>query len=490
MTEAAWQKGSDLLTRIAAFAKDARHWNQHTFGNIHQRKEKLLQGIERLEQRMNGDAENWRLTKLRAELEEVLLQEEILWCHKSNMEWNTSGDRNTKYFHARVMRRRRRNQISSLRNSNEEWTDDPDELKGTTRDFYVALYTDDGVAMITILHGFPTLPTTDWKNLDKNFSIDVLHEAIRAMGPFKAPGVDGLNPLFYQRFWSLVGPDVLNFAASCWSDPSKIHILNQATLVLIPKVMSPSLIQHFRPISICNVGYKLITKCLAYRIKPLMPKLVHETQTSFVPGRHITDNVCILQEVVHSMRAKMGRTGWMIFKIDLAKAYDRIRWSFVRDTLQAARAPISFVDLAMECITTSRMRIQWNGGLTDEFTPTRVLRQGCPLSPYLFTLCMERLGHLIHEAVTHDQWQPIQQSQSGPDLSHIFFADDIILFGVASIAQVSVINKTVEDFGAASGQQISKPKSRVSFPKMLPLPWWPRSAPVWTSPRPKILGAT
>ncbi|CAL1382606.1 unnamed protein product [Linum trigynum] len=116
-------------------------------------------------------------------------------------------------------------------------------------------------------------------------------------------------------------------------------------------------------------------------MKPLMTQLVHETQTSFVHGRQITDNICILQEVVHSMRAKTGRFGWMTLKIDLAKAYDRIQWIFVRDTLVAAKVPQEFIELTMSCITTASMQIQWNGGLTEEFRPSRGLRQGCPLSP-------------------------------------------------------------------------------------------------------------
>ncbi|CAL1378546.1 unnamed protein product [Linum trigynum] len=116
-------------------------------------------------------------------------------------------------------------------------------------------------------------------------------------------------------------------------------------------------------------------KCLAERLKPLMPKLVHETQTSFVSGRHITDNICVLQEVVHSMRAKSGRKGWMTIKVDLAKAYNRIRWSFVRDTLQVVALPEQFTELTMQCILTAKMCIQWNGGLTNEFSPSRGMRQ-------------------------------------------------------------------------------------------------------------------
>ncbi|CAL1355372.1 unnamed protein product [Linum trigynum] len=163
------------------------------------------------------------------------------------------------------------------------------------------------------------------------------------------------------------------------------------------------------------------------------------------------------------MQAKGGKVGWMVLKIDLAKAYDRIKWSFVLDTLEAVGAPRSFTELTMSCITSASMQIQWNGGLTEPFSPSRGLRQGCPLSPYIFTLCMERLGHLIDAAVEAGEWQPIRLSQRGPKLSHLFFADDLILFSVASMEQVQVISKCLENFGLASGQEISRPKLRIFF---------------------------
>ncbi|CAL1401575.1 unnamed protein product [Linum trigynum] len=228
--------------------------------------------------------------------------------------------------------------------------------------------------------------------------------AVMATGPLKAPGLDGLNPIFFQRFWDLVSPTVCDFATKCWADPMTNKELNVTIIVLIPKVPRPVQIKQFRPISLCNVGYKIITKCLAETLKPLMPKLVHETQTSFVAGRHIPNNICILQEVVHSMRAKTGQRGWMAIKVYLAKAYDCIRRSFVHDPLQAVGLPPSFTDLTMQCITYARMRIQWNGGLTDQFTPSGGLRQGCSLSPYICALCMDRLSHMIRVAVEEGEW--------------------------------------------------------------------------------------
>ncbi|CAL1410370.1 unnamed protein product [Linum trigynum] len=153
----------------------------------------------------------------------------------------------------------------------------------------------------------------------------------------------------------------------------------------------------------------------------------------------------------------------MVLKVDLAKAYDRIRWGFVRDTLVAAGAPDKFVELTMACISSASMQIQWNGGLTESFQPSRGLRQGFPLSPYIFTLCMERLRHIIADAVRAGRWKPIKLSQDGPTLSHLFFADDLILFGEATRAQVQEINACFEKFGGSSGQQISRLKSRVFF---------------------------
>ncbi|CAL1383747.1 unnamed protein product [Linum trigynum] len=192
-----------------------------------------------------------------------------------------------------------------------------------------------------LLSAFPKLSSAQWQSVAADLSAEEIWQAVKAMGSLKAPGKDGLNPLFYQRCWDFVGPYVVAFVQSCWSDPSKVKEINERIVVLISKIKTPTLIEHFRPISLCNVSYKMITKCLAKRIKTLMTELVAETHTSFVLGRHITDNIYILQEVVHSMRAKRGRSGWMVSKIDLAKTYDRIKWSFARHS-QCGGSAIEF----------------------------------------------------------------------------------------------------------------------------------------------------
>ncbi|CAN1163134.1 Putative ribonuclease H protein At1g65750 [Linum perenne] len=119
----------------------------------------------------------------------------------------------------------------------------------------------------------------------------------------------------------------------------------------------------------------------------------------------------------------------------------------------------------MECISSPSFQVLWNGGCSETFNSERGLRQGCPLSPYIFTLCVERLSILIRDCVVDGSWKAVELAKGSTKLSHIFFADDLVLFGVATVAQATVIQKCLDDFGGASGQRVSKEKSRIYFSK-------------------------
>lgn len=189
--------------------------------------------------------------------------------------------------------------------------------------------------------------------------------------------------------------------------------LNETFLVLIPKITSPELPSQFRPIGLCNVICKIITKAIVNRIKSLLPIVTSNTQTSFVPGKQITDNIMIVQEVIHTMKRKTSGKGYMTINIDFEKAYDRLKWDFIRNTLTEMNFLLRMVEVIMECVSTPSMRILWNGEPTATFFPSRGIRQGDPLSPYLFVLCMERLNQIIEEAVIQGRWKPIYASRGG-----------------------------------------------------------------------------
>lgn len=164
----------------------------------------------------------------------------------------------------------------------------------------------------------------EWDRVNAEFSAEDIRKAMFDMAPFKAPVSDGFHAGFYQKEWSTVGHSVVEQARSFFSTGDMPKDLNDTHISLVPKVNVPEKASQFRPISLCNVGYKVITKAMANRIKEIMRKLVGQEQSSFVPGRQIMDNIIVYQEVMHSMRKKNGNKKTMALKIDLEKAYDRL----------------------------------------------------------------------------------------------------------------------------------------------------------------------
>ncbi|CAA7053634.1 unnamed protein product [Microthlaspi erraticum] len=239
----------------------------------------------------------------------------------------------------------------------------------------------------------------EFERLSIPFVEDEIVQAVRQMGSYKAPGPDGYQPVFYQRCWEEVGASVTRFVLEFFQTGVLLQVTNDALVVLIPKVVSPEKIQQLRPISLCNVLFKIITKTMVGRMKPVMTKLIGPAQSSFILGRLSTDNIVIVQEAVHSMRRKKGKRGWMLLKLDLEKAYDRVRWDFLEDSLRAAGFSETWITWVMQCVSGPSIRLLRNGEKTEPFKPLRGLRQGDPMSLYLFVLCMERLCHLVEQEV-------------------------------------------------------------------------------------------
>ena len=142
------------------------------------------------------------------------------------------------------------------------------------------------------------------------------------------------------------------------------------------------------------------------------------------------ENAIIAQEVIHSISKKRGKEGYMVLKIDLEKAYDKLEWSFIRDMLYRINLPMNLIDITMSCISTVSTLILVNGDALDPIYPLRGIRQGDPLSPYLFILYMEFLGQLVEEKCRENLWQPIKVSQSRPALWYPNLIDCVMCVGV------------------------------------------------------------
>ncbi|XP_042973154.1 uncharacterized protein LOC122304957 [Carya illinoinensis] len=222
------------------------------------------------------------------------------------------------------------------------------------------------------------------------------------MGPYKAPGPDGYSPYFYQSHWYMVGKEVCHAVLSFLKSPSNIATINDTFLVLIPKSSNPKSVSEYRPISLCNVIYKIITKMLTNRLKPIMSFLISPNQCAFVPRRQISDNILAAYETLHTMTTQLSRhQGFMVLKLDMSKAYDRVEWMFIQAVLLKLGFNAQWVALIMAFISSSSFSVLVNGVPHHSFRPGRGLRQGYPLSPYLFILCAEALNSQLLAAEHH-----------------------------------------------------------------------------------------
>lgn len=186
--------------------------------------------------------------------------------------------------------------------------------------------------------------------------------------------------------------------------------MNRTHITLISKMQGPEVLGNYRPICLCNTVYKIVTKIIVARLRPYLDKLISSFQSAFVLGRKGVDSAIIVQEMIHTLSRKKGKVGYMALKIDLEKAYDKLEWSFIRDMLFRSNLPEDLIGIIMSCISTVLMEILVNGEALEPIYPSRGIRQGDPLSPYLFILCMDYLGQLIQEKCEAKLWQPVKAS--------------------------------------------------------------------------------
>uniref|UniRef100_A0A2N9IBY2 Reverse transcriptase domain-containing protein n=1 Tax=Fagus sylvatica TaxID=28930 RepID=A0A2N9IBY2_FAGSY len=460
---------SNLCDSINSFTQLVTDWNRHTFGNIFKRKRRVLNRLNGIQHALacSPSAALACLEKsLRLEFLSILGQEEEFWALKSRLGWVLEGDRNTKFFHTTTIVRRKFNNIVRIRNSVGGWLETVEDVSNLFLNGYIDLFTSSHISSLTRFTA-PSLAAcvsdTDALNIGLPVSPLEIKNSLWSFKPFKAPGPDGLHPGFFQRCWHHVGPSVIREVSSIFVTGKMPEYLNSTLISLVPKCLGPELFGHFRPISLCNTVYKVVTKIIVNRIRPLLGELISPYQAAFVPGRRGVDNVIIAQELIHSMSKKKGASSQFAVKIDLEKAYDRLEWSFIREVLLFFRFPIHLVDLILDCVSSSSISILLNGGRLPSFKPSRGIRQGDPLSPYLFILCMEYLSLRIFESTQDKSWHPIKASRRGPAFSHLFFADDLMLFSGISEKSCLAMKMVLDNFCDISGQKISLPKSKIFF---------------------------
>ena len=197
-------------------------------------------------------------------------------------------------------------------------------------------------------------------------SAPVLAEEIRkaafSVKGSSAPGEDGLAGIFYQKFWHIVGPKLTEEIGEFFKNSIIPDGWNHTQLCLLPKITKPTRMQDLRPISLCSVQYKIISKILSKRLKAILPNIISETQGAFVSGRLISDNIIIAHEMVHGLRTNQKVSEeCMAIKTDMSKAYDRVEWNFLEVILEKMGFERTWVRWLMACVTSVSFSVLLNG---------------------------------------------------------------------------------------------------------------------------------
>ncbi|GKE08990.1 RNA-directed DNA polymerase, eukaryota [Tanacetum coccineum] len=259
--------------------------------------------------------------------------------------------------------------------------------------------------------------------MESEVTNDEIKRAVWDCGTDKAPGPDGFTFGFYRRFWYLIESDVYDAVRYFFTYDDIPKGCNSSFIALIPKIPDANLVKDFRPISLVGSLYKIISKILANRLVGVLGDIVSEVQSAFIADRHILDSPFILNEVLQWCKVKQKHA--LIFKVDFEKAYDSVWWDFLDDVLSKFGFEGKWCKWIQCCLRSSRGSIIINGSPTEEFQFGKWLKQGDPLSSFLFILIMESLHLSFQRVVDAGMFHGINLGGT-LNLSHMFYADDAV----------------------------------------------------------------
>lgn len=464
------EEWSSLLNRTKNCKKHLLLWHKRTFKKAADEIERLKRIIAVQMEKHQSEIDWEEIKLLQNMIDKLWQQEETFWGQRSRLKWLQWGDRNTRFFHATTIQRRGRNRILKIQDGEGRWVEGLDSIFITIQDHFRNVYTSENASNnFDCLHVLPQVvqPFMNDRLLDL-VSDGEIKTAVDSLGATKAPGPDGLNGLFYQKNWETVGRAVCEAIHRFFREGVIPKELNETVVTLIPKVPLPESINQLRPISYYNFIYKIISKIMVMRLKPFMGNLISANQSAFVGGRLIQDNLIVAQEVFHALKGReRGGKVNMALKLDMNKAYDRLEWNFLKEALTRYGFSSIWINWIMGLVTSVSYKYKINSTLSQEVIPQRGLRQGDPLSPYLFILVADALSYMLKEALSSNRIQGIKLAPGAPTLTHLFFADDAVLFARAKEEEAFQIINILNRYSKASGQRINTAKSGIIFGKYI-----------------------
>ncbi|KAG7595163.1 Endonuclease/exonuclease/phosphatase superfamily [Arabidopsis thaliana x Arabidopsis arenosa] len=390
--------------------------------------------------------------------------EESFFLQRSRVSWFAEGDSNTRYFHRMADSRKSLNTITTMFDESGLQIDTQKGIIDHCANYFETLLGDENGPFLLEQEDMNLLLTyrcspVQCSELEAVFTDNEIKAAFFSLPRNKACGPDGFPAEFFKESWCVIGPEVTAAVREFFISGRLLKQWNATTLVLIPKSPNASCTSDFRPISCMNTMYKVIARLLTSRLQKLLSCVISPFQSAFLPGRLLAENVLLATEMVHGYNWRNISPRGML-KVDLRKAFDSVRWDFIISALRALGIPVRFINWIHQCISTPTFTISVNGSCGGFFKSTKGLRQGDPLSPYLFVLAMEVFSKLLHSrfASGYIRYHP---KASDISISHLMFADDVMIFFDGGSSSLHGICETLDDFASWSGLQVNKDKSQL-----------------------------
>ncbi|XP_062104157.1 uncharacterized protein LOC133815319 [Humulus lupulus] len=437
----AWNSGvgynfETLATKIANVATNLGRWNTTVFKRHHNNIKKKQKQLKILDASLSA-ANLKDYVSLEKELDVLHYKEEKYWAPRSKQNW-------LKLVFGQ------------------------DNLAGVYQDYFQSIFESGSPTcadMDPVLNAIvPKVTSRMNDQLTRPYTSEDVRKALFQMSPSKSPSKDGMSTGFYQKYWDTVGPKVSSVCLHFLNEGGHIKGINSTLITLIPKIDDPKHASDFRPISLCNVLYKIIAKSMTNRLREILGSVISDEQSAFLPGHLITDNAMIGFECVNHLKRRVkSKTGAFALKLDMSKAYDRVEWSFLCSLMRKLGFHEKWISLVMACISSVDYAFNLNGEILGKIIPGRGLRQGDPLSPFLFLICAEGLSTLVQRDCVNGSLSGLSCGRTGPQISHLLFADDSLFFFKASVYACHHFKQLLDWYGKASGQLVNFSKSAMCF---------------------------
>ena len=402
---------------------------------------------------MNIDYELKQYEDLKKELQQLYDNKGEAAKFRSKCLWVEKGERPTKYFFNLEKRNYSRRVISELELEEGEIITNENQILSEIENYFTNLYSsrtdvsEEQFSSYVEQLELPRLSHEMSVKADGLLTYEECKESLDTFSAGKSPGEDGFTVEFYSTFFDLIGNDLVDCLNSAYENEQLSISQRRGVITLIPKEEESLLkLQNWRPITLLNVDYKIASKAIAKRIEPLLSFLIHPDQTGFVKGRYIGENIRLISDIME--QTKNLNCPGILLSLDFQKAFDTLEWSCISSVLKMSNFGDSLRNWIKVLYTEVESTVLNNGYATNWFKPSAGVRQGCPLSPYLFILTAELMSNKIRQSI---DFKGISVFEKEIKISQ--FADDTNLFG-ADLSSVEKGLQIVADFGTISGLQL------------------------------------